>query len=67
MSMDLEQAKERINELEKQNDELLTACKAASAALRSYQFGNCATELAEEVSNFCDEIIAKVKGNDSGS
>jgi len=34
------------------------ALKAASHALRSYQYGNSATDLAEDVANRCDAALA---------
>jgi hypothetical protein len=42
--------------------EILKALEAASHALRSYQFGNAATELAKECADHCDDILRKVRG-----
>lgn len=42
-------------------DDLLKACEASSFALKSYQYGNQAVDLAKEVSKFCDTAIAKAK------
>jgi len=42
--------------------EILKALEAASHALRSYQFGNAATELAKECADHCDEILRKARG-----
>lgn len=40
-------------------DELLAACDAAYNALRSYQHGNTAPELAQEIADHLQEVIAK--------
>jgi len=42
--------------------ELWQALKAASHALRSYQHGNTATDLAAEVADFADAALAKAEG-----
>jgi hypothetical protein len=42
--------------------ELCKALEAAVHALRSYQFGNASTELAELVANTCDAALAKARG-----
>lgn len=39
---------------------LVTALTGASHALRSYQYGNSSTELAEEIADACDEALAFV-------
>lgn len=44
------------------HEELLEACRAAFHALRSFQFGNSATELAEEIANVCEVAIKKAEG-----
>jgi hypothetical protein len=41
---------------------MLTALKAAKDALRSYQHGNSAPDLAEEIANFADKVIAEAEG-----
>jgi hypothetical protein len=38
-------------------DALRKTLRAAKDALRSYQYGNSATELAEEVANHCDAAL----------
>lgn len=43
------------------NAELVKVCHAAVHALRSYQYGNSATDLAEETANACESAIAKVQ------
>lgn len=45
---------------------LLKAALAASHALKSYASGNSATDLAEEVSAFCDAAIAKATQPSTG-
>lgn len=42
--------------------ELYTALKAARHALRSYQYGNTATDLAAEVADFASVALAKAEG-----
>lgn len=42
--------------------DLLRMCEAASKALRSYQYGNSAPALAEEIADTVDAAIAKAKG-----
>ena len=37
---------------------LLKIVRACSHALRSYQYGNVATDLAEEMADYCDKAIA---------
>lgn len=44
------------------SSDLLKLLEAASHALRSYQYGNVATELAAEISDACDAAIEKAKG-----
>ena len=44
--------------------QLSRACYAASCALKSYQYGNCSTELAKETSKFCDDAIAATEGGE---
>ncbi|RUU29715.1 hypothetical protein [Mesorhizobium sp. M6A.T.Ce.TU.016.01.1.1] len=39
---------------------LVAALKAASHALRSYQYGNSATDLAQSTADFCDEALKSV-------
>ncbi|RWO29623.1 MAG: hypothetical protein EOS10_22540 [Mesorhizobium sp.] len=39
---------------------LIKALKAASHALRSYQYGNSATDLAQSTADFCDEVLKSV-------
>jgi hypothetical protein len=41
--------------------ELLIACKAAVHALRSYQYHNASTELAEEIADACEATIYKAE------
>lgn len=43
-------------------DELVGMLKAATHALRSYQFGNGAPDLAESTADACEKLIAKAKG-----
>ena len=43
-------------------DALLKACKAAEHALRSYQYGNTATDLARDVADACTLAIDKAEG-----
>ncbi len=45
-----------------ERDVLLNGCIAAYHALRSYQYGNIATDLAEEVAGELKEIIKKFTG-----
>ena len=40
-----------------QMERMQHALKAASSALRSYQHGNTATDLAKEVADFCDGAL----------
>jgi hypothetical protein len=40
--------------------EILTLLTAASHALRSYQYGNSATDLAKEIADKCDDLIRRV-------
>lgn len=42
--------------------ELYTALQAASHALKSYQHGNTATDLAADVAAFADAALAKAEG-----
>ena len=42
--------------------DLLKLLKAASYALRSYQYGNAAPDLAEEIANEADAVIARAEG-----
>ena len=42
--------------------DLLEACQACAAALRSYQFGNDAPDLAENIANNCEQVIARAIG-----
>jgi hypothetical protein len=41
--------------------DLLKVLQAASHALRSYQYGNASTELAQSTADACDAAIAKAK------
>lgn len=41
-------------------ESLVTALTGASHALRSYQYGNSSTELAEEIADACDEALIYV-------
>lgn len=41
--------------------QMLNALTAASNALRSYQYGNSATELAKEIADACDAALAKAR------
>ena len=41
------------------NRKLLDTIKAASSALKSYQYGNSSTELAEEIAKQCDAVLAE--------
>lgn len=41
---------------------LIDICKAASAALRSYQYGNSSPDLAKEIADSIDAAITKAKG-----
>lgn len=43
-------------------EELLEVLRSAVAALRSYQYGNAAPDLAEEVANAADVVLSKVQG-----
>jgi hypothetical protein len=40
--------------------EIVTVLTAASHALRSYQYGNSATDLAKEIADKCDDLIRRV-------
>jgi hypothetical protein len=42
--------------------DLLKAVRGAYHALKTYQYGNASTELAEEIANFCAAAIAKATG-----
>src|SRR4051812_4245860 len=42
--------------------EMLKALEAACNALRSYQYGNAATGLAQEIADHCDEVLRKARG-----
>lgn len=42
--------------------ELLVACDAAMHALRSYQYGNGSSDLAEATANALEEAISKANG-----
>ena len=42
--------------------DMAEALKAAVHALRSYQYGNAATELAKDVADRCEAILAKARG-----
>lgn len=46
-------------ELIKDIPEMLKTLEAAYNALRSYQYGNQATDLAESVGNACDFLLVK--------
>ena len=41
---------------------LLTVCKAAESALRSYQYGNSSPELAEEIANGIRAVVVEAEG-----
>lgn len=45
-----------------QQKELVEALIASEHALRSYQYGNSATDLAEECADYCTKVLARVKG-----
>ena len=42
---------------------LIARLEAASHALRSYQFGNTATDLAKDVADACDVVLAQMEGH----
>lgn len=44
--------------------ELLAACEAAYRALRSYQYGNSATDLAKETADDISAAIEKARGTE---
>ncbi len=48
-----------IGRLRAINADLIAALAAATHALRSYQYGNSATDLAEEVADNAETAIAK--------
>ncbi|MES0168198.1 hypothetical protein NKJ87_19785 [Mesorhizobium sp. M0027] len=54
IEMSIEQDKKKIADLVK-------ALSAASRALRSYQYGNSATDLAQSTADFCDAAIQSAK------
>jgi hypothetical protein len=43
--------------------ELLNVLDGASHALRSYQYGNVAPDLAEGIADACDRVVALAKGD----
>lgn len=47
---------------ETRRSEMLAALISAAHALRSYQYGNAATDLAREIADAADAAIAKAKG-----
>lgn len=51
-------AMEKMDELRVERQALLDACKAASHALKSYQYGNASPDLAKEMAEYCDAAIA---------
>jgi histidinol-phosphate/aromatic aminotransferase/cobyric acid decarboxylase-like protein len=46
---------------------LVATLKAASHALRSYQYGNSATDLAQEMADSIDAVIEETVSLDNGS
>lgn len=50
-----------VEELIATNAALVKLLKGASHALRSYQYGNVATDLAAEVADACDAALARTK------
>lgn len=48
------------------HDALVEAVTAASHALRSYQYGNTAPALAEEIAGFCDTVLAALSDTTAG-
>ncbi len=44
--------------------DLLEACKAAMLALRSYQYGNSAPDLAENIADNCEQAISAATGKE---
>ena len=49
----------QVDALYAQNKALIRMLQAASDALKSYAYGNSATDLAEEIAKACDEALAK--------
>jgi predicted xylose isomerase-like sugar epimerase len=47
------------------HDALLSVIETASHALRSYQYGNSATDLAEEIANVCDAAVKEATGQET--
>lgn len=56
-------AADEIDRVTSLNTELLEALTSAMHALRSYQYHNGSTELAESVADKCETIIAKAEGS----
>lgn len=54
-------------ELKKQRDELVRILKICSHALRSYQYGNSAVDLAEECANVADDSIRNVEDREENT
>lgn len=44
-----------------EREELLNALRASIEALRSYQYGNCATDLARDVADSTDHILTRAE------
>lgn len=51
---------ERAQQSEKQRNDLRAMVDSARQALRSYQFGNSSSELAEEIADAADKLLAEV-------
>lgn len=58
---DMRQKFDTIARLVSERDALLAACEVAEHALRSYQYGNSATDLAREIADQVAAAIAKAR------
>ena len=51
----------KVDALKADNGDLEKAIKACISALRSYQYGNCSSELAESIADMAQNIVNKVE------
>ena len=61
LNAEIARLKARLEEAEAAAPDLLKACEGAMNALRSYQYGNSSPDLAKDVSDYLQAIIAKAK------